>query len=413
MPDYVIKQAASLRGEARVSTGKNAVLPILACSLLTAQELTVRGVPKLTDVEHMLNILALCGVNIVRENDTVSLSAAYPKCPENAPVMRSMRASVLVLGPLMARIGEARLSLPGGCAIGRRPIDLHLKGMQAMGAQTVVEGGSMVVTGKLRGASVYLDFPSVGATENILMAAVLSQGTTRIENAAKEPEIIDLAGCLAAMGARIAGAGTGTIVVEGVQALHGAEYTPMPDRIEAGTLLCAVAAVGGSVRIAGARGEHLRSVLYKLQESGLVISEDDKGLHARGHARMPLEVRTLSYPGFPTDIQAPMMVTACRAKGISVFIETIFENRYMHVDELTRMGAKIRVDGRLAMVDGGVQLTGARVFASDLRASAALLIAGLCAEGETILSDQACHLMRGYDALEDKLRALGADIGIR
>lgn len=410
MATYHIRPAEALKGEVMVNTAKNAVLPILACGLLTGDALTIRRVPDLTDVETLGAILRDCGVLIQKEGSTWTLSAPQPQSPGNEAAMRQMRASVLVMGPLLARTGEAVVSLPGGCAIGQRPIDLHLKGMQALGAQVEQTQGAVILRGKLRGAHVYLDLPSVGATENLLMAAVLAQGVTRIENAAKEPEIADLAGCLMAMGAKIRGAGTSTIWVEGVAKLHGAEYEPIPDRIEAGTLICAAASLPGTVLVRGARADHMRAVLFKLMESGVRFRETPGGLFVRGRAQAPLQIRTLAYPGFPTDLQAPMMVVSLTTPGTSIFLETIFENRFMHAQELQRMGARIRVENRAAIVEGGHPLEGAPVTSTDLRAGAALVLAGLLARGETVLNDPTGHIRRGYAALPGQLRQLGAQV---
>ena len=409
MPQYLIAHSPRLSGEINVSTAKNAVLPILAAALLTPEETVIHQVPKLTDVDHMERILRACGAETEKQGADIRVRAQAVGNPRDTRDMRSMRASVLILGPLMARTGECLFSMPGGCAIGQRPIDLHLKGLQKMGARAEQDGGDVRVSGQMKGANVYLDFPSVGATENLVMAAALTPGVTRIENAAKEPEIFDLCRFLNLMGARIAGAGTANITVEGVKNLHGAEYTPIPDRIEAGTLACAAALTEGSVLLAGARSDHMRALLFKLSESGLIVQEDARGLRLRGRARHPMEARTLSYPGFPTDMQAPLMAVATQTHGLSVFLETIFENRFMHVVELKRMGAQIRVEGQLALIQGGKPLNGAAVTASDLRAAAALMLAGLTAQGETLLSDPAGHLMRGYEGLEEKLRALGAE----
>ena len=409
MPQYQIGPSPRLSGEVKVSAAKNAVLPILAAALLTKEEVLLHETPELTDVKHMLEILKNCGAEAEKDGRDVRVRAGSIGSPGESALERSMRASVLILGPLLARTGECRLSMPGGCAIGQRPIDLHLKGMQKLGARVEQLGGAVQVSGQLRGANIYLDFPSVGATENLVMAASLTKGVTRIENAAKEPEITDLCNFLTAMGARIAGAGTANIIVEGVESLHGAEYTPIPDRIEAGTLACAAALTEGSVLLEGARMDHMRALLFKLTESGMICQEDQKGLRLRGKARHPMEARTLSYPGFPTDMQAPLMVVATQTHGLSVFLETIFENRFQHVVELKRLGARIRVEGQLALIQGGRPLNGAHVTATDLRAAAALMLAGLVSQGQTTLSDPAGHLMRGYEGLEDKLRALGAE----
>ena len=410
MPQYQISQSPRLSGEAHVSTAKNAVLPILAAALLTQEETVIHQVPDLTDVRHMEDILRSCGAEVKEEGSDVCVRGVSVDSPKENALLRTMRASVLILGPLLARNGECRLSMPGGCAIGQRPIDLHIRGLKKLGGKAEQEGGTVQVSGLLHGENVYLDFPSVGATENLVMAAALTKGVTRIENAAKEPEITDLCHFLTAMGARIAGAGTANITVEGVESLHGAEYTPIPDRIEAGTLACAAALTEGSVLLEGARTEHMRALLFKLSESGVICQEDARGLRLRGKARHPMEARTLSYPGFPTDMQAPLMVVATQTHGLSVFLETIFENRYMHVVELKRLGAQIRVEGQLALIQGGRTLNGAHVTATDLRAAAALVLAGLVAQGQTTIADPAGHLMRGYEKLEEKLQALGADV---
>ena len=410
MAQYRICHSPRLSGEVQISTAKNAVLPILAAALLTQEEVLLHQMPRLTDVDHMLGILRSCGAETETDGADARVRCVAVDSPSDHALLRTMRASVLILGPLAARNGQCSLTMPGGCAIGQRPIDLHLKGLQKLGAKVEQEGGTVMVSGMLKGANVYLDFPSVGATENLVMAATLAKGVTRIENAAKEPEITDLCHFLTLMGARIAGAGTANIIIEGVERLHGAEYTPIPDRIEAGTLACAAALTEGSVLLERARTDHMRALLFKLSESGVICQEDSRGLRLRGKARHPMEARTLSYPGFPTDMQAPLMVVATQTHGLSVFLETIFENRYMHVVELNRMGAKIRVEGQLALIQGGHVLTGAHVSATDLRAAAALMLAGLAAQGETILSDTAGHLLRGYEGLEDKLKTLGAEV---
>lgn len=410
MSSYIISPCSSLNGEIEVHTAKNAVLPLLACGLMTKEPLTVRNVPDLTDVHNMLLLLRDCGCEAMNENGTVTICAKNPRMPTSEEKMRALRASVLVMGPLMARTGRASVSFPGGCAIGQRPIDLHRKGLMALGAEEITENGKTYLEGRLVGKSVYLDLPSVGATENIVMAAATAEGITRIENAAKEPEIADLCRCLCEMGARIRGAGTGTIVIEGVKELKGADYTPIPDRIEAATYACAAAGCCGRVMIKGARAEHMRAVIYKLCEMGMQTRESPEGLLVSGRARKPIEVRTLSYPGFPTDAQALMMAVSCQAAGTSVFMETVFENRFMHVSELTRMGARIRVENRVAVVEGVKRLRGASVTGSDLRAGAALMIAGLMAEGETLLIDEEEHIPRGYQRLPEALAALGARI---
>lgn len=410
MAVYRIEHCEHLGGEVNLHTAKNAVLPILCAGLLTREPLTVERVPMLTDVDTLLEILSECGVNVSRNRDELTLWSDDPRSPHSENLLSRMRASVLVMGPLLARTGYARVALPGGCAIGQRPIDLHIKGMQALGAEAHLTPGSVTLQGELHGGNVYLDFPSVGATENILLAAVLARGATRIENAAKEPEITDLCQCLSDMGARISGAGTGTIFVEGCEKLHGCTYRPIPDRVEAGTILCAAAMTEGSVLLRGVRPEHLRAVLYKLMESGVTLKESGAGLRLSGRASMPIQVRTLAYPGFPTDMQAPMMALALQLRGTSVFLETIFENRFMHAREMARLGATIRIEDRIALVTGGHALAGAHVTSPDLRGGAALMLSGLAAEGETVLHDPFGHINRGYENLPGMLRSLGAKV---
>jgi UDP-N-acetylglucosamine 1-carboxyvinyltransferase len=413
MTTYIVAQSPGLSGEVEINTAKNAVLPILAASLLTQEPLSILRVPNLTDVQTLIHILSDCGADVSESGGTVTAFSKKPHNPSDEESIRRMRASVLVMGPLLARTGYAKVALPGGCAIGQRPIDLHVKGMQALGAEVEISSGSVTLKGKLKGGNVYLDLPSVGATENIIMAATLADGITRIENAAKEPEITDLGMCLTQMGAKIMGAGTGTIWVEGVKTLNGCTYQPIADRIEAGTLACAAAITKGSVLLQGARPEHMRAVLFKLQEAGVQVKESRSGLRISGHAVHPFELRTLSYPGFPTDMQAPMMTVALSVKGTSVFLETIFENRFMHAQELKRMGARIRLDGRVAVIEGGAALTGAPVTVTDLRAGAALMLAGLIAQGKTEISDPGGNIARGYADLPDKLNHLGARVEVK
>ena len=410
MAHYAVRESPPLRGEIPISTSKNAVLPIMCGALLTGEDARIERVPELTDVKTLCALLASCGCSVKKENDALILNAAALQNPQDEEDVRKMRASVLVLGPLLARLGEERIPLPGGCAIGQRPIDQHLKGMSALGAKVKFDHGGVTLSGRLRGAVIYLDMPSVGATENLLMAATLASGTTRIENAAKEPEIVDLAAFLNAMGARVSGAGTSTIVIEGVRALHGVSWQPIADRIEAGTMACACAITGGELLLSGARAEHLRSLLFKLSEAGIHIKDTPGGLMVFGRAKQPFEIRTMVYPGFPTDLQAPMMAVACKTPGTSVFLETIFENRFMHAAELSRLGAHIRVENRVAVVEGTPYLTGAPVRATDLRAGAALILAGLCAEGETLVDDSGGHIERGYCKIEKKLKAVGGHI---
>ena len=410
MTVFQVDQSPPLRGETTIHPAKNAVLPVLAASLLTAEPLRIPHVPPLTDVHTLCELLEACGCIVQNEGNGLSLCTQEPHVPTNDEPMRRMRASVLIMGPLLARIGHARISLPGGCAIGQRPIDLHIKGMQALGAEVVQKPGYLELNGALRGGSVYLDTPSVGATENIMMAATLAHGISRIENAAKEPEIVDLAQCLNAMGAKVAGAGTSTILIQGVQRLRGVQYQPIPDRIEAGTLACATAIVGGNILLRGARCDHMRALLFKLQEAGVIVVEQRDGLRVRGKATHPIAVRTMTHPGFPTDMQAPMMAVACFTPGTSVFLETVFENRYMHATELRRMGANIRVEDRVALVEGTGELQGARVVCPDLRAGAALLLAALGANGTSHVEDPQGHIDRGYMSIEHTLTELGAPV---
>ena len=410
MAHYAVRESPPLRGEIPISTSKNAVLPIMCGALLTSEDVRIDHLPELSDVTTLSSLLSDCGCRLKHEGDALIITADHLKNPQDEESVRKMRASVLVLGPLLARLGQARIALPGGCAIGQRPIDQHLKGMSALGAKVHFDHGGVTLSGRLRGATIYLDMPSVGATENLLMAATLAEGTTRIENAAKEPEIVDLASFLTSMGARICGAGTSTIVIEGVASLHGTAWQPIADRIEAGTMACACAITGGELFLRGARSEHLRSLLFKLSEAGVHIHDTPGGLMVFGRAKQPFEIRTMVYPGFPTDLQAPMMAVACKTPSTSVFLETIFENRFMHAAELARLGAHIRVENRVAVVEGTSYLTGANVTATDLRAGAALILAGLCAEGETIIDDTGGHIARGYDKIEEKLRSVGGQV---
>ncbi len=410
MAHYAVRESPPLRGEIQVSTSKNAVLPIMCGALLTREDVRIEHPPELTDVHTLASLLSACGCRVRHDQGGLVIAADALKNPDDEDDVRAMRASVLVLGPLLSRLGEARIPLPGGCAIGQRPIDQHLKGMAALGARVTFDHGGVTLRGKLRGAVIYLDMPSVGATENLLMAATLAEGSTRIENAAKEPEIVDLAAFLCSMGAKISGAGTSTICVEGVSALHGTSWTPIADRIEAGTMACACAMTGGELLLRGARADHLRSLLFKLSEAGVHVQDTPGGLMVFGRAKQPFEIRTMVYPGFPTDLQAPMMAVACRTPGTSVFLETIFENRFMHAAELARLGAHIRVENRVAIVEGTPFLTGAPVRATDLRAGAALILAGLCAEGETLVDDGGGHIDRGYVRIEEKLSAVGGNV---
>jgi len=414
MSIWHITGGSPLRGQIRVQGSKNAVLPVIAASLLCGADTELLNCPNLSDVDAAMDILRYLGCTAARCGDALCIDTTAPaRCDIPRELMHRMRSSVIFLGPLLARFGEAEVSLPGGCELGPRPIDLHLHALRLLGAE-IEEGEDSIVcrASHLRGAEISLALPSVGATENLLMAAALADGVTRIENAAKEPEIVDLADFLNLAGAHIVGAGTGTLVIEGVSRLSGVEYTPIADRIEAGTLACAAAITKGSMLLCGVHGEHLRALLFKLREMGLLVQEDARGLCLRGQVRHGADIRTLSYPGFPTDLQAPMMTVACAARGRSVFLETIFENRYMHAISLCRMGADIRTEGRMAVVEGGRPLSGAVVEATDLRAGAALMLAGLIAQGETTLLDEPGHICRGYEGLDEKLRALGADVTI-
>ncbi|WP_058616070.1 UDP-N-acetylglucosamine 1-carboxyvinyltransferase [Tepidimonas taiwanensis] len=420
MDRLLIRGGRRLDGEVTISGAKNAALPELCAALLTEEALTLRNVPRLRDVATMRTLLERMGVRVQThgERGGMTLHAAGSLDPV-APyeLVKTMRASILVLGPLLARCGHARVSLPGGCAIGSRPVDQHIKGLQAMGAEIVVEHGDIVARlpagrTRLRGARITTDMVTVTGTENLMMAATLAEGQTVLENAAQEPEVVDLAELLICMGARIEGHGTSRIVIEGVEALHGAEHAVVADRIEAGTFLCAVAAAGGEAWLAAARADHLDAVIDKLRDAGVAVEEAADGIRVRspgGAALKAQSFRTTEYPGFPTDMQAQFMALNAIAQGPSAVTETIFENRFMHVQELVRLGAHIRIDGRTAFVEGGARLSGATVMATDLRASASLVIAGLVAEGETVV-DRIYHLDRGYDQMEVKLRALGADI---
>ena len=421
MDKLLIRGGRALHGQVEVAGAKNAALPELCAALLTDQPVVFDNVPRLQDVSTMLKLLANMGVAVERtEHGQVTLdSSALERAEAPYELVKTMRASVLALGPLLARCGHARVSLPGGCAIGSRPVDQHIKGLQAMGADIVVEHGYMVARlpvgrSRLRGARIATDMVTVTGTENFLMAAALADGETVLENAAQEPEIPDLAELLISMGARIEGHGTSRIHIQGVERLKGARHRVVADRIEAGTFLCAVAATGGDVVLRHARAEHLDAVIDKLRDAGASVTSVPEGLRVQSpgpafdclHAQT---FRTTEYPGFPTDMQAQFMALNAVSQGNSKVTETIFENRFMHVNELVRLGANIQIDGKVAMVEGVTQLSGATVMATDLRASACLVIAGLVADGETVV-DRIYHLDRGYDRMESKLRALGADI---
>ncbi|MBU3694692.1 MAG: UDP-N-acetylglucosamine 1-carboxyvinyltransferase [Rhodocyclaceae bacterium] len=413
MERLVIEGGRPLYGELPISGAKNAALPILCASLLTAEPFRLSNVPHLRDVITTLQLLARMGVDVVvEEGDRVTLQAARI-ADANAPyeLVKTMRASILVLGPLLARCGEARVSLPGGCAIGLRPVDQHVKGLEAMGATITIEQGDLVARAKrLRGARVVMDMVTVTGTENLLMAATLADGTTVLENAAREPEVVDLADCLIAMGARIVGAGTDTITVEGVERLGAGEHRIMADRIETGTFLAAVAATGGELVLRDSCPAALDAVIGKLREAGAAIEVTGNDIALRMDRRpTAVSARTLPHPAFPTDMQAQLMALDCIAEGTATITETIFENRLMHVQELRRLGAQIEVHGNTAIVTGVPSLAGATVMATDLRASASLVIAGLVAQGETRI-DRIYHLDRGYERIEEKLSRLGARI---
>ena len=417
MDKIIIQGGRSLAGEVAVSGAKNAALPVLISALLTAEPCTYKAIPHLADIGTTLKLLGGLGVKVEQKgwlagSDDLSLDAGrIHKFEASYDLVKTMRASFLVLGPLLARFGRARVSTPGGCAIGARPINLHLKGFEALGATIEQTHGYIEATAdRLRGAKIYLDLPSVGATENLMMAATLADGTTIIENAAKEPEINDLADVLNKMGARVKGAGSDIIQIDGVDALHGTAHRIIPDRIEAGSFVIAAALTGGDVMVRGARADHLEAFLIKLKEAGVVLTADDNGIRVQrnGHIRS-VDVTTLPYPGFPTDLQAQMMVLMAVADGVSVITETIFENRFMHAQEIDRMGAQVKLEGNRAVVRGVRELSGAPVMASDLRASVALVLAGLVANGTTEVS-RVYHLDRGYERLERKLSLLGGQI---
>ena len=416
MDKLLIRGGKPLHGEVQISGAKNAALPELCAALLTADPVTLVNTPRLQDVTTMLKLIANMGVQVQQGDNRVQIDASGLNSPE-APyeLVKTMRASVLALGPLLARFGEATVSLPGGCAIGSRPVDQHIKGLQAMGAEIVVEHGYMLAKlpvgwQRLKGAHITTDMVTVTGTENFMMAATLADGETVLENAAQEPEIVDLAEMLIKMGACIEGHGTRRIRIQGVERLHGCTHEVVPDRIEAGTFLCAVAATGGDVLLKQGRADHLDAVIDKLREAGAQVEPTDRGIHIRASGRLKAQsFRTTEYPGFPTDMQAQFMALNVVSQGASVVTETIFENRFMHVNEMVRLGAAIQIDGKVAVIEGVDKLSGAHVMATDLRASASLVIAGLVADGETLI-ERIYHLDRGYDRMETKLRALGADI---
>lgn len=416
MDKIVIKGGNKLTGEVKVEGAKNAVLPILTASLLASDKPSkLVNVPALSDVETINNVLTTLNADVTYKKDENAVVVDATKTlNEEAPYeyVSKMRASILVMGPLLARLGYAIVALPGGCAIGSRPIEQHIKGFEALGAEIHLENGNIYANAKdgLKGTSIHLDFPSVGATQNIIMAASLAKGKTLIENAAKEPEIVDLANYINEMGGRITGAGTDTITINGVESLHGVEHAIIPDRIEAGTLLIAGAITRGDIFVRGAIKEHMASLVYKLEEMGVELDYQEDGIRVRAEGDLqPVDIKTLPHPGFPTDMQSQMMALLLTANGHKVVTETVFENRFMHVAEFKRMNANINVEGRSAKLEGKSQLQGAQVKATDLRAAAALILAGLVADGKTSVTELN-HLDRGYVDLHGKLKQLGADI---
>ncbi|MBU9784802.1 UDP-N-acetylglucosamine 1-carboxyvinyltransferase [Staphylococcus aureus] len=416
MDKIVIKGGNKLTGEVKVEGAKNAVLPILTASLLASDKPSkLVNVPALSDVETINNVLTTLNADVTyKKEENAVVVDATKTLNEEAPYeyVSKMRASILVMGPLLARLGHAIVALPGGCAIGSRPIEQHIKGFEALGAEIHLENGNIYANAKdgLKGTSIHLDFPSVGATQNIIMAASLAKGKTLIENAAKEPEIVDLANYINEMGGRITGAGTDTITINGVESLHGVEHAIIPDRIEAGTLLIAGAITRGDIFVRGAIKEHMASLVYKLEEMGVELDYQEDGIRVRAEGDLqPVDIKTLPHPGFPTDMQSQMMALLLTANGHKVVTETVFENRFMHVAEFKRMNANINVEGRSAKLEGKSQLQGAQVKATDLRAAAALILAGLVADGKTSVTELN-HLDRGYVDLHGKLKQLGAEI---
>ncbi|MBX9800590.1 MAG: UDP-N-acetylglucosamine 1-carboxyvinyltransferase [Burkholderiaceae bacterium] len=412
MDKLLIRGGNRLSGEITVSGAKNAALPILCAGLLTADTVQLSNVPNLQDVTTILRLLRQMGLRAEQDGDKVSLNgSAIDKLEAPYEMVKTMRASILVLGPLLARFGEARVSLPGGCAIGSRPVDQHIKGLQAMGAEVTIEAGYIHAKAKkLKGTRIVTDMITVTGTENLLMAATLAEGETILENAAREPEVTDLANLLVAMGAKIEGIGTDRLVIQGVESLHGASHAVIADRIETATFMCAVATVGGDVTLRNVRTDTLDVAFDKLREAGAILTSGDDWIRVQMASRpKAVSFRTTEYPGFPTDMQAQFMAMNCVAEGSSRVIETIFENRFMHVQEMNRLGAAITIEGHTAIINGVDKLFGAPVMATDLRASASLVIAALAAEGETLI-DRIYHLDRGYDRMEVKLSAVGADI---
>ncbi|MGL5328533.1 MAG: UDP-N-acetylglucosamine 1-carboxyvinyltransferase [Peptostreptococcaceae bacterium] len=414
MAKIIVKKSNPLRGTVKIDGAKNAVLPIIAATLLAKGKSVIREVPNLRDVHVISDLLRHLGAEVEYSDKTLIVDATnITTCEAPYELVRKMRASFLVMGPLLSRFNHTKISMPGGCAIGTRPIDLHLKGFRCLGADVEIDHGFVEArTEKLVGSKLYLDFPSVGATENIMMAATLAEGTTIIENAAEEPEIVDLANFLNEMGANIKGAGTNTIKIKGVKELTGAEHTVIPDRIEAATYMVAAAMTKGDITIENVLMEHLKPVTAKLREAGCIITELENGVRVVGPETLkPIDIKTLPHPGFPTDVQAQFMAMLTVSKGTGVVIETVFENRYMHVAEFNRMGANIKIEGRTAVVKGVDQLYGAKVNATDLRAGAALILCGLIAEGDTEIGE-IYHIQRGYVDIDKKITALGGNIEI-
>jgi len=412
MDKLLITGGHRLNGDIVISGAKNAALPILCAGLLTADDVVLSNVPSLQDVNTMLKLLRQMGLRVTQENGVTTLNGqGIDKFEAPYDMVKTMRASILVLGPLLARFGEAKVSLPGGCAIGSRPVDQHIKGLRAMGAEITIEAGYIHAKAKrLKGARIVTDMITVTGTENLLMAATLAEGETVLENAAREPEVTDLANLLVAMGAKIEGIGADRLVIQGCERLHGASHTVIADRIETATFLCAVAATGGDITLKNTRSDILDVALDKLREAGVVLTTGPDWIRAQMSGRpKAVSFRTTEYPGFPTDMQAQFMALDCVASGSSRVTETIFENRFMHVQEMNRLGAKIEIDGHTAIINGVDKLVGAPVMATDLRASASLVIAGMAAEGETLI-DRIYHLDRGYDRMEVKLSAVGAQI---
>ena len=414
MAKIIVKKSNPLKGSVKIDGAKNAVLPIIAATLLAKGKSVIKEVPNLRDVHVISDLLRHLGAEVEYEGKTLTVDATnITTCEAPYELVRKMRASFLVMGPLLSRFNHTKISMPGGCAIGTRPIDLHLKGFKCLGADVEIDHGFVEArTEKLKGSKLYLDFPSVGATENIMMAAVLAEGTTIIENAAEEPEIVDLANFLNEMGADVKGAGTNTIRIKGVKELRGAEHTVIPDRIEAATYMVAAAMTKGDIVIENVLMEHLKPVTAKLKEAGCKIIELENAVRVIGPETLkPIDIKTLPHPGFPTDVQAQFMAMLTIAKGTGVVIETVFENRYMHVAEFNRMGANIKIEGRTAVVKGVDQLYGAKVNATDLRAGAALILCGLIAEGDTEIGE-IYHIQRGYVDIDKKITALGGNIEI-